>query len=613
MKGAQGAVLRYIEALFDGGVVAEQTDRQLLQAFTGGDRMAAELAFTVLVKRHGPMVYRACQAILSDPHATEDAFQATFFVLARKAVGLWVRGSLGPWLLSVAHHVARCARAGASRRRAHERTPAALTVPISCDESWDDRDAILHEELSRLPVKYRAVAILCDMEGLTQKQAADRLGWPDGTVRSRLARARVRLRERLTRRGMAPAVLPTAPRPSIDLTAALVQSTVQGALRQVPGNVLGSMAASELVPAAVVALAEKGMRTMWFAPSNALAGLLVLLFGFTALVLAFAQRPKDPAQPAATEAHVAAAELPAVKEGRLSDTPPEGSRVLRVAEGGVTAVAFGPEGRIAARYAFIVDGSRPDRGGVVLFDARGERVRPAPLAVDEGPVLSVAFGAEGRIAVGFDDRIGGGGVVIFDRDGDREVVVFDKRGERFRPTSLDVEEGVVTALAFAPEGHIAAAYTSGAGSGVVVFDARGERVRPAPLKVEEGHVTGVAFGPEGRIAAAYSHGFGDGGVVVFDARGERLRPAPLKVEEGEGSVRAVAFGSEGRIAAGYVGRRPAPSGVVVFDARGEPVRPAPLKVSEGDVTGVAFGPGGCIAAAYSGFGPGGGVVVFDAP
>jgi RNA polymerase sigma factor (sigma-70 family) len=617
MKDGQRAFLRYIEALFDGGAVAEQTDRQLLEVFTGGDRMAAELAFTVLVKRHGPMVYRACQAILSDPHAAEDAFQATFLVLARKAGGLWVRDSLGPWLLSVAQHVARCARAGASRRRAHERTAVALAMPTICDEAWDDRDAILHEELSRLPARYRAVAILCDLEGLTQKQAADRLGWPDGTVRSRLARARDRLRERLTRRGMAPAVIPAAPRPSIDLTsAALVQSTVQAALRPASGQVVGAMAAAGVVPAAVATLAEKGMRTMWLARSKMLACVLVLLGGSTAGVLAFARRPKDPAKPGVPEAQAVAAAPPAVKEGRVTDTRPGVSRVLPVAEGGVRGVAFGPEGRIAAGYAFSSPGGgRPDRGGVVIFDARGERVRPAPLKLkeDEGPVRGVAFGPEGRIAVGYDDRIGGGGVVIFDRDGGGDEVIFDRAGERFRPGSLDVKEGVVMGMAFGPEGRIAASYGSGAGCGVVVFDARGERVRPAPLKVEEGEVWGVAFGPEGRIAVTYSRGFAGGGAVIFDARGERLRHAPLKVDEGEGMIRGVAFGPEGRIAVGYVGRRPDPSGVVVFDARGERVRPAPLKVEEGEVWGVAFGPEGRIAAGYEDARGGGGVVLFDAP
>src|SRR5262245_10261116 len=129
MKNGQRALLQYIETLFDGGAIGEQTDRQLLQVFTASDRTAAELAFTALVKRHGPMVFRACGAILRDPHAAEDAFQATFLVLARKAGGLWVRGSIGPWLLSVAHHVANCARRDSSKQRAHERTAAELAVP----------------------------------------------------------------------------------------------------------------------------------------------------------------------------------------------------------------------------------------------------------------------------------------------------------------------------------------------------------------------------------------------------------------------------------------------------------------------------------------------------
>jgi RNA polymerase sigma factor (sigma-70 family) len=316
MKDGQRSFLQNIEALFDGGVIGEQTDRQLLQLFADRDPMAAELAFTVLVRRHGPMVFRACRAILRDPHAAEDAFQATFLVLARKAGGLWVRGSLGPWLLSVARRLAHCARTDASRQRAHERTAAERAAPATVDPGWDDRDAILHEELVRLPEKYRTAVVLCDLEGLTQEQAARQLGWPDGTVRSRLARGRERLRERLTRRGMAPAVVLAGQRPLIDLTSvALVQSTVQGALRHVAGQALGSMAAAGVVPAAVATLAEKGMRTMLFARLKTLAWALVLLGGGTAGVLAFAQRQKETAKPDAPKAQ-AVAGAPSPRQGR---------------------------------------------------------------------------------------------------------------------------------------------------------------------------------------------------------------------------------------------------------------------------------------------------------
>ncbi len=188
MKDGQRSFLQHIETLYEAGAIGEQTDQQLLRLFTGRDPTAAELAFTVLVKRHGPTIFRVCCATLHDPHAAEDAFQATFLVLARKAAGLWVRGSLGPWLLSVARRVAYCARADASRRRACERTAAELPAPAIEDQPWDDSDAILREELERLPEKYRTAVLLCDLGGLTQEQAARDLGWPCGTVRSRLAR-----------------------------------------------------------------------------------------------------------------------------------------------------------------------------------------------------------------------------------------------------------------------------------------------------------------------------------------------------------------------------------------------------------------------------------------
>ncbi len=291
--------------------------------------------------------------------------------------------------------------------------------------------------------------------------------------------------------------------------------------------------------------------------------------------------------------------LEAAKEGdtleargslqRALDWRPEVVRFLHVPEGDVTSVAFGPEGQIAAGFG--VD-ARGYVGGVVLFDARGERLRPAPLEVKEGGVMSVAFGPESKIAAGYGDG----------------VVLFDARGERLRPDPLEVKEGHVASVAFGPEGQIAAGYGDQGGGGVVLFDARGEQLRPTPLEVKEGFVSSVAFGPEGQIAAGYSGvggGFGvvvgGGGVVLFDARGERLRPTPLEVKEGQ--VRSVAFGPEGQIAAGYG----VFGGVVLFDARGERLRPAPLEVKEGEVSSVAFGPEGQIAAGYRG-----GVVLFDA-
>jgi hypothetical protein len=142
---------------------------------------------------------------------------------------------------------------------------------------------------------------------------------------------------------------------------------------------------------------------MWLARSKALAWALVLLVGSTAGALALAQRPKEAAQPEVPGAQAVGAAPPAVKGGRVTDTRPKVSRVLPVAEGGVTSVAFGPDGRFAAGYAGFDAHGQVGPGGVVVFDARGERLRPAPLAVKEGQVSGVAFGPEGRIAAGYYD------------------------------------------------------------------------------------------------------------------------------------------------------------------------------------------------------------------
>ena len=135
------------------------------------------------------MVLRVCRHALGDPNDAEDAFQATFLVLVRKARSLWVRDSLGPWLHRVAHRVATRARLSAARRREHERRAAAARPTLAVERGdWDELVALLHEEIDRLPERCRVPVVLCDLQGLTHEQAARHLGWPVGTVKSRLAR-----------------------------------------------------------------------------------------------------------------------------------------------------------------------------------------------------------------------------------------------------------------------------------------------------------------------------------------------------------------------------------------------------------------------------------------
>lgn len=197
------AVLPELVTLFGVGPTGRLTDKQLLDRFGSSRGERSDQAFSALVERHGPMVLRVCGSILRDPSDVDDAFQATFLVLARKSPGtLWVRDSIGPWLYQVACRVATRALSDSARRRRHELRAAERSGLSTVDRTWDDVGLTLHEEVRRLPERYRAPLVLCYLEGLTHEQAAEHLGWPLGTVRSRLARGRERLRGRLEKRGV---------------------------------------------------------------------------------------------------------------------------------------------------------------------------------------------------------------------------------------------------------------------------------------------------------------------------------------------------------------------------------------------------------------------------
>ncbi len=199
-----GAVAGDIARLFEGDSVAALGEGELLDRFaTRGD----SAAFEALVARHGPMVLGVCRRVLADPHAADDAFQATFLVLVRRASAIRRPDLLAPWLHGVALKVARRARSDAARRAARERASAAPKGdegdPV-IESGWREVRAVIDEEIGRLPEAHRRAVVLCDVEGLSREEAARRLGWTANMVRGRLERARVRLRERLARRGVAP-------------------------------------------------------------------------------------------------------------------------------------------------------------------------------------------------------------------------------------------------------------------------------------------------------------------------------------------------------------------------------------------------------------------------
>jgi len=200
MKAAP-TVLTQIQRLFNDGPLSSWPDGHLLGAFlTRRD----EAAFATLVARHGPMVLGTCRAVLRDPNAAEDAFQATFLVLVRRAKAIRGHDSLASWLHRVAQRVALEANRSAVRRRGEEQH-AALTRPVAYerDEGADDLRALIHAELERLPASLRMPVVLCDLVGLSREEAAVALRSTEGSVRGRLARARKKLRARLAEHGLA--------------------------------------------------------------------------------------------------------------------------------------------------------------------------------------------------------------------------------------------------------------------------------------------------------------------------------------------------------------------------------------------------------------------------
>jgi membrane fusion protein, multidrug efflux system len=287
-----GNALLHLRTLFDAGAIGALSDGQLLEQFATGRGEPRELAFAALVERHGPFVLRVCRSVLRDEAAAEDAFQATFLALARKAGSLWAQHSLAPWLHQAAYRAALHDRSATIRRRSHEHAAAALrpgSVAPPHHGNDNELEKIIHEEIDRLPGRYRVAVVLCDLEGRTHEEAARHLGCAVGTVKSRLARGRKRLRGRLVRRGLAPA------------TALAAASAGRAARAAVPTGLAESTvvyaATASAAPTSVAVITEGVLRSMFLAKVKLVmtaAGVVAALAaGAVALAQSGIGRPKD--------------------------------------------------------------------------------------------------------------------------------------------------------------------------------------------------------------------------------------------------------------------------------------------------------------------------------
>jgi len=381
-------VQRSLRALFEVGSAVGLADSALLDRYLDAEPDRSTSALEGLVERHAPMVRRVCSSVLDDHDAAADAFQATFLVLARRARSIRRSESVGPWLFGVARRVALRHRLDEARRRRHERQCAQARPMPGRDQPEPDREAAaqLFTELDRLHGRYRDPIVLCYLEGLSHEQAAARLGCRLTTLRTRLARGKDRLRDRLTRRGITPAAY------------AGLLTTPSGAGATVPADWIaravaaGASARGPVVAATVVASAQAVSRILtmnaWLLPTTLLAGAI----GVTAAYVALASRGADtpPAPASIAEARPPSEPLSSVAASIGQDQdqperrPPSGKMNPFVCptDNPTTIVSILPEGTVVAR------GQRVCQVSSEMAEAMRDSQRKSVVSLD--PVLAQA-------------------------------------------------------------------------------------------------------------------------------------------------------------------------------------------------------------------------------
>jgi RNA polymerase sigma factor (sigma-70 family) len=372
----------------------DRTDGELLRAFVSSNDQPS---FAQVVKRHGPMVLSVCRRVLHQEQDAEDAFQATFLLLARKASAIRKQESLGSWLHGVAYHMATDARKAAARRRRRETeaTSSRQASDPARAAAWREVQAILDEEVARLPAVYREPFVLCCLEGRSCAEAAERLGHKEGTVWSRVARARQRLQQRLARRGVC-------------LTTALGAAAVAGntALSAVPPALLGGTieAAARLatdpgllgalVSPRVAALLKAGARATLLGRVKALTPLL-LIVGLAAGLGFAAARPGAPEPPAADPPAERKADATEARTDRHGDPLPVeaiarlGTVRFRHAER-ITSLAFTPDGKRVISHGY---------DGIRAWDAATGRETCSVAAPADGWIDGIMLTRDGKSIV----------------------------------------------------------------------------------------------------------------------------------------------------------------------------------------------------------------------
>jgi RNA polymerase sigma factor (sigma-70 family) len=520
-------------------------DQELLQRFI---EQRDGTAFAAVVERHGPMVLGVCRRILHHEQDAEDAFQATFLALARKAGSLRCRETVGNWLYRVASHVALKARTAAARRSAREaRATAHAPAPNAvCEMTLREARELLDEELARLPERLRAPLVLCCLEGTTRDEAAGQLGWSLGTLKRRLVQARALLRSRLSRRGLTLSSAWLAVLLSPGSTTATVPAALAAAV------VLAALAPAVLMPPGVLTLTRRKV------------GIALLFAGLLTAAASYASRQGQPAPPAPAKDRTPTADTRRPAADLHGDPLPEGALArmgtVRWRHGSaVVSVAFAGDGKSLA--------SASHDGTFRLWEAAtGKELRRFPAY--QCSADAVALSRDGKVLAG---HSGDAAVRLWDVASGQEV--FRLGG------SLNVR---VSCFTLAPDGKVlAVGATIRGGKNVVRLHATDTGKLLAEFTGHKGNVSALSIAPSGKTVASAGE---DGMVCLWDAAtGKELR----RLSGSKGRWQALAFSPDGKVlaSASHNGKT-----VHLWDRQGKEVRR--LTVPERWTWSVAFSPDG---------------------
>lgn len=462
---------------------SDWSDHDLLERYLGHGEQAA---FAALLHRHGPLVLGLSRRLVRDAHLAEDVFQATFLVLARKAHRIRKRDAVASWLHGVATRLARQACLSESAHALRQRRGARKEGSAS-DPAGDELVRVLHEELARLPERFRAPLLLCYLEGRTQDEAAFQLGWSLSTLRRRLEQGRERLRERMTRRGatLGAGLLAAALSPAGN--AAVV---VPEPLRQAVHALLEADAAGAPLPAAVAVLANHGL------PIMTLSKLLIALTMATLLGGALLATALHPRRPVASAPHGALVQAPDAPE---PEALPRGAVVrlgtLAFRHGRLdyfhtpSSLRFTPDGKhlVSAGGGWLRRWDALNGEAIVTVGEGGKdftQPRPYSLFTEDGRV--------GLIGDSGPDGIGGSA---------RRWTEYDlrsgKEGRRFgQVTAVGVVVNETLANHLSPDGNVLASLPGAFGS-VTLWNTKDGTLRHH-LKADKAPFTGLAFHPDGK-------------------------------------------------------------------------------------------------------------------